>query len=151
MTILEQKFWEMVDIQGPDDCWTWVGAAHSSGYGQFSPGKRGGLLSHRVAYELATGTDPSGMCVCHTCDNRKCVNPAHLFLGTLADNVADMVAKGRQARGEAVSNSKLTEEDIRDIRALSHILIQTEIADKFNISTAQVSRIVTGKRWGWVS
>ena len=94
-------FWSMVDRNGPtqphmtDGCWVWTGIKHR-GYGRF--GQRG--RSHRIAYEATVGPIPEGASVCHHCDNPPCCNPAHLFVGTNADNVADMVAKGRQAKGD---------------------------------------------------
>lgn len=83
-------------------CWVWTGALAKNGYGQIGAGgKRGRVLyAHRVAYELYIGKVPDDSLVCHTCDNRQCVNPDHLFLGSYKDNMQDAVKKGRTARGE---------------------------------------------------
>lgn len=78
----------------PDGCWYWLGALQSKGYGQFR--NRG---AHRVSYMLYKNVDPGNLNVCHSCDNRMCVNPNHLWLGTHLDNVMDKVMKGRQSRG----------------------------------------------------
>lgn len=88
------RFWSKVDKRGSEECWPWQGKPNSSGYGQITlKGKT--LASHRVAYELTYGSFLTSLLVCHTCDNRICCNPEHLFLGTHQDNLDDMVAKGR--------------------------------------------------------
>ena len=94
-----EKFWMRVDRRGPDDCWEWQGAMNRYGYGRVYWPKRGPVLAHRVAYELEHGPIPEGLFVCHHCDNRRCVNELHLFLGTARDNALDMMAKGRWSCG----------------------------------------------------
>lgn len=94
---IEERFWSKVDQRGPNDCWPWLGARHERGYGRFILGERN-RRANRVAWEIANARPvPDGMLVCHSCDNPPCVNPAHLWIGTLADNARDMVAKGRHA------------------------------------------------------
>lgn len=114
-----QKVKASVDVRGPDECWPWTGRPNRE-YGQISlGGKQYG--AHRLAYFIAFGVDPGDLCVCHSCDNPPCCNPAHLFLGTVGDNNRDMVAKGRHskrggAQGGKHPDAKLTEKDVREIR-----------------------------------
>lgn len=90
----EELFWEKVDVAGPDECWEWQ-AATSSGYGSFGIGYPENIAAHRYSWMLHSGEIPDGKIVRHTCDNRPCVNPAHLRLGTKADNFVDMMERGR--------------------------------------------------------
>ena len=147
------RFWSKVDRRGPDECWPWEATRNQDGYGRFWLGEL--KSAHRVAWEIANGPIPKGRCVLHRCDNPQCVNPAHLWLGTHADNMADRDAKGRQwdRRGENHPHSKLTELDVICIR---HWLkdgrwTQQKIADAFGIGRMTISNINTGRVWSHVS
>ena len=105
------------------------------------------LYAHRVSYVLYRGIIADGLSVCHICDNPLCVNPDHLFLGTQRDNLADMVAKGRHAKGEKNGQSKLSDLAVEQIRQLVHTgYKQYTVAKIFGLSQAQISRIVRGVR-----
>lgn len=144
------RFWSMVDKAAPGGCWVFKGHKTAKGYGWFNAGPgRGPMAAHRFAYDLLVKPIPSGMFVCHRCDNRPCVNPDHLFLGTAADNSADMVRKGRspRARGEKSGKAKLTDAEVREIlRRRSAGDLCRSIAADFGVHPAHVSRIATGQR-----
>jgi len=106
-------FWDSVQFpESADDCWEWQGRLTPDGYGSFRRGH-----AHRHSWVLHHGVVPRGKILRHTCDNRICVNPAHLVVGTHADNARDRVERGRSARGESNGQSKLTEADVLAIRA----------------------------------
>lgn len=135
-------FLRLADIKGldPDLCWNWRGAGKGNGYGHTSRGP-----AHRRAYELMVGPVPNGMDVCHKCDNRACVNPDHLFIGTRAENMADMVAKGRGAGG---CRKHLTEKQVQEVRRrLNAGVSQAEVARSMNINRGTVSKISLGESY----
>jgi hypothetical protein len=147
---IEERFWEKVDKRGEDECWEWLGCRNNTGYGNIGTGGHTSL-AHRTSWELAHGDIPQGMFVCHRCDNPPCVNPAHLFLATHRENMADMKRKGRQPRvyGEYCGRSKLTTEQVRDIlaRYVPGITNQSTLAKEYGVSRHTVNQIVHGQRW----
>lgn len=139
---LEEALW--ANVTKAEGCWNWNGSVGNHGYGQVQYMNQP-YTSHRLSWELHCGPIPDDLQVLHRCDNRRCCNPGHLFLGTQADNVKDMIEKGRNDRGEAVSTSKLTEAQVKEIRFSSKP--QDLLAAEFGISQAHVSNVQTGKRW----
>ena len=137
-----ERFWEKVDKSG--ECWTWQAARTAHGYGQFMSADNGLELAHRTAYRLAYAP-PGVMRVCHRCDNPACVRPEHLFLGDAAANSADMVAKGRSTRGVKSASAKLTENDVRAIRADRRA--QPLIAADYGVHLCTISSIRTRRTW----
>jgi predicted XRE-type DNA-binding protein len=147
---LEGRFWTKARRDG--DCWRWRAGSMSHGYGCFHIQGRA-LYAHRVAYLLTYGHLPEKGSICHRCDHPWCINPAHLFAGSQADNLADMARKGRSARGERNAHARLTAEDVAEIRRLSRMshVTQAELARRFGVQRPAISRIISGTRWGDVS
>lgn len=150
---LTERFWEKVDIRSDDECWEWRGTITPKGYGHFRVTSKGMTRVHRYSWELHYGKIPEGMLVCHRCDNRKCVNPKHLFLGTNLDNLKDMSQKGRGRTkirlGEDNPVSKLNTESVQEIRKLYSTGNYTYfiLADLFKVSYQTIGLVVKRKVW----
>lgn len=152
--ISKEKFMEKVKLV--NGCWEWTGNIETRGYGivNFKYKK---YKAHRVSYEIFNEKIPSGNCykdkinILHKCDNRKCVNPDHLFLGTFMDNHRDMILKGREnhpgLKGSKNSMAKINEETVLIIRSLNGKMSQSNIGKMFNLSQTTVGSILNKKTW----
>ncbi|HET9285413.1 MAG TPA: HNH endonuclease [Candidatus Angelobacter sp.] len=143
-----ERFVSKVCRDKKSGCWIWNGLIRLDGYGatRFEGREQG---AHRAAWKLFRGKIPQGMMVCHKCDVRACVNPAHLFLGTAAENARDMSVKGRNRRGEKHGSAKLTRVQVRQIKAMlaEDRMYMSEIAREFGVSETTIRAIKTGKTW----
>lgn len=167
---LSDRLWRTVEIKGANDCWPCNRAEGQRGHRRISLGGRGGRESSasRVAWMLHHQLPiPDGLVVRHTCDNGWCCNPAHLLLGTPAENSRDMVERGRSARGdrngarlhperilrgENAINAKLTERKVRTIRRFYELrlLDQQALAEIYGVAKCTISAVVTRRNWSHV-
>ena len=157
---LPTRFWARVAKS--ETCWRWTGCIHPDGYGRIMIARRR-WISSRLAWVVHFGEVPDGKWVLHKCDNPACVRPDHLFLGTVQDNSADMVAKGRQAfgerhgtflypesvpRGERCNLAKLTARRVRAIRRLRALGVKRRVlAARFGVTMSAIDCIMYGKTW----
>ena len=159
-TRVRDLFYQSVTMLGPDQCWEWAGPRTIQGYGRAVGPPRGGradrrVRAHRLSWEIHNGPIPGSLFVCHRCDNPPCVNPDHLFLGTHADNMADMGKKGRAAGrrvslcGEKQWAAKLTEEIVVEMRKAREIggLRLAMIADRYGLSLSHTKRVIYRQSW----
>lgn len=144
------RFW--AKVQKVDGCWTWSGYVNpQTGYGSLSMLGERGLTAHRVSWRLHIGDVPDGQCVCHRCDNRVCVRPDHLFLGSVAENNQDMWGKGRGVapRGEQVWTAKLSPEVVQAVRAARDTdrVSYRKLGQLFGISARNAEQICKRRIW----
>lgn len=131
----------------PGSCWEWTKALSQDGYGAFSI-RRKYIPAHRMSFRLFIGKIPDGLFVCHICDNRKCVRPDHLFLGTPRDNNRDMAIKCRASCGEAAYNAKLNNDKVRKIRFLySSGSSQRHLSRLFGVTRNAIREVLRHKTW----
>lgn len=142
------RFWK--NVKKSKDCWEWLGQKDYCGYGVIKFREKT-IKAHRIAFELATGKSPIGLCVLHRCDNPGCVNPKHLYLGTPKDNAMDRMRKGRggNLKGEHNGRAKLSLEQIETIRDLfsTGAYSKVKLGKIFGVSDAQIGNIVRGIHW----
>ena len=133
-----------------NECWEWRGSVNKGGYGTTWKNGRC-MLAHRYFYEAIVGCIPDGLFVLHRCDNRKCVNPDHLFLGTQQDNVSDMIAKGRRPRqcGEINGRALLSESDVQSIRQRYDRggITYDDLATEYNVGRSTVASVILNRNW----
>jgi len=144
---LADRFWKKVEVRGQDECWTWLASTKQGGYGKIMGDDGRFYLAHRVAYEMLIGDIPAGLLLCHHCDNPACVNHAHMFTGTQADNLKDMRAKGRgnPPRGARHPRARLTDQLVSQIRSdhRSH----RQLAKVLGISKSAIGMAKAGVTW----
>lgn len=141
-----ERFWATVRRGRPGECWEWRASKTTNGYGRLRVGGRQ-QQAHRVAFFLTNGRWPTPCC-CHSCDNRACCNPAHLWEGTNAENTKDAVRKGRMAHGSRSPRATLNEWNVIGVMAMSLMgATRKTIAAQFNIDPSGVYRILNRKLW----
>lgn len=152
---IEERLYSKIKINTYSGCWEWMGTTRN-GYGRITVGSRTDgsrrtEAAHRLSYILKYGEIPEGMEVCHRCDNRKCINPDHLFLGTRQDNINDREKKGRNITfsGESNPMSKLTQKDVirlRQRKARENISYE-KLAKEYGVNKRTVIDAIKGKNW----
>lgn len=138
---------EQVEVRGAEECWPWLGAISKHGYGVTRLGGRQ-WRAHRLAYMKAFGVGPGQLGVLHRCDNRKCCNPSHLFLGTNGDNNRDCANKNRTKYGRRHPGAKLTEKKVRRIRSMAAAgASMTKLASEYGVTLQNIHYIVKRATW----
>jgi len=142
-----ERFLESFDRDGENQCWNWNKSVTSAGYGLITDETGKQIGSNRASWILHNGPIPKGMVICHKCDNRLCVNPSHLFVGTQRDNVRDCINKGRRndVRGEMRPNARLTQAAVRFIRRTHRPVV--ELARCYGVSVPTIRDVKSHRYW----
>lgn len=137
--IIRSKFFSRVDFNAPNGCWIWTGLKSEKGYGLFYNGEKTRRATH-YALSIEGIEVPKGMMACHKCDVSSCVNPDHLYVGTVTENNHDKILRGRPS-------GKLSLSDVREILRDLHNMKVSSLAEKYGVSSSAISRIKNGKGW----
>lgn len=140
-----RRFWKKV--HKGQSCWTWIGAKHEQGYGVLFVKGGTRLRAHRLSWILHNGDIPQGLWVLHRCDNTRCVNPKHMYVGTHADNMRDCIDRRTMRHGEGHPNRVVSEADVREIRALSGSMSFVAIGKRYGISARTACDIAHRVWW----
>jgi len=145
----EELFWQKINKNDPNGCWIWTAGTFPSGYGKFEGTQRKQWQAHRFSWTIVNGPIPEGVSICHHCDIPKCVNPDHLFLGSVKDNMQDAARKGRMSRGEDHPNVTLTEVEVAEIFLSTKT--SRELANIYLVGRRTIRDIKDGYTWTWIT
>lgn len=144
-----ERFWSCVVLAAEGECWGWKQQITSTGYARFTI-RRKAFRATRVMWRLTRGYDADQLMVCHICDNGMCVNPSHLFVGTMAENNADKARKGRAAKGDHNANTRLSPEDVQTIRSAKRGRgVCPGLADRFGVSLNHIHHLRSNSPRCW--